>query len=293
MAEYQRPHDPFTPPGSQVGTEGPPYRRGWSAGGQWIDASFRQFRAAPGAWIGITVVYIIIQLVLASLPVLGSLLNTLLNPVLLAGLVLGCATQARTGQMSFAAMFSGFNHPLVGRLIALGAVSIAAYLAAFLVLFVLGASLFGAAMLTADGGAADAIANGDPEAVGALVRALASSWFSLFTLIAVGVTIFFLVGAAFWLAPARIVLAGASITDALADSLSACLRSWRALTLFGLGMFGLAILACVPLMLGFLVFIPMVFASQYVVHEGTFGRPAIGAHDGVPPPPPPPPSWGR
>jgi uncharacterized membrane protein len=78
-----------------------------------------------------------------------------------------------------------------------------------------------------------------------------------------------------WLATARIVLGGATITEALADSLTACLRAWPALLLYVPCMLGLLLLACLPLFLGLLAFIPLYFASLYAAHEDMFdSRPA-------------------
>ncbi len=283
MSEYRPAHDPFTPPASRLRGDAPPHARNAAAAGAWIDRGFRLYTASPGPWVGIALAYLALQVVLTSLPLVGSLVSSLLGPVLQAGILLGCAAQAKTGRMRFAALFCAFSHPLLGRLVALGAASLGIYLLAFMSIFLLFALLFGATLLSADGGAADAIASGDPEALASLFGVLAGSGLSLMVVGLLGSVVLFIATAALWLAPARIVLAGATITDALTDSLVACLRAWPAMLLYVPCMLGLLFIACLPLFLGLLVFVPLFFASQYAAHEDMFAdsssKPVATAHD--------------
>ena len=270
MAEHRPTHDPFAPPRSGVGRDDAPHPRGMRAGGAWIERGFRMASASPGPWIAITFVYLVLQVAFTAVPLVGSLASSLLGPVLQAGILLGCAGQQRTGAMSFRALFAGFEHPLLGRLVALGAVSLGMWLLVFIAIFMLIAVLFGAALLGVDGAAADALANGDPEALADLFAVFAGSAAGLLVVTTVAGALTFLATAAMWLATARVVFAGASITDALADSLTACLRAWPALLLYVPCMLGLLLLACLPLFLGLFAFIPLYFASQYAAHQDMF-----------------------
>ncbi len=240
-----------------------------------MERGFRMFSASPVPWLWIAVVYLLLQVIFTAVPVVGSLASSIVGPVLQAGILLGCANQRRTGSMAFTALFSGFSHPLLGRLVALGAASLGIWLLVFIAIFMLIAVLFGAALLGVDGAAADALANGDPEALADLFGVFASSVVGLLVVTTVAGALLFIATAAMWLATARIVLAGATITEALADSLTACLRAWPALLLYVPCMLGLLLLACLPLFLGLLAFIPLYFASLYAAHEDMFdSRPA-------------------
>jgi hypothetical protein len=237
------------------------------------------FSASPVPWLWIAAVYLLLQVIFTAVPFVSSLaslvVSSLLGPVLQAGVLLGCANQQRTGAMAFKALLSGFSHPLLGRLVALGAVSLGIWLLVFIAIFMLIALLFGAALLGVDGAAADALANGDPQALADLFAVFAGSVVGLLLVTTVAGALTFVATAAMWLATARIVLGGATITEALADSLTACLRAWPALLLYVPCMLGLLLLACLPLFLGLLAFIPLYFASLYAAHEDMFdSRPA-------------------
>ena len=66
------------------------------AGMQWVATGWEMFKAAPGPWVGIFLVYIIVTGVVSLLPFLG-ILNVVLDPILTAGLVAACEAQ-RTGR---------------------------------------------------------------------------------------------------------------------------------------------------------------------------------------------------
>ena len=67
------------------------------AGMQWVSTGWEMFKAAPGPWVGIFLVYIIVTGVVSLLPFLN-ILNLVLYPILTAGLVAACAGTPRRSE---------------------------------------------------------------------------------------------------------------------------------------------------------------------------------------------------
>ena len=63
----------------------PPRRLAAGEGAAWWGESWRIFCAAPGAWIGIFVIFVVLSIVLVMIPLIGSLVHTVLIPILAGG----------------------------------------------------------------------------------------------------------------------------------------------------------------------------------------------------------------
>jgi len=72
-----------------------------------------------------------------------------------------------------------------------------------------------------------------------------------------------LVAMAYWFAPLLVVLNGEEPIAALKKSFRACWQNLGAVTIYGLILIGLAIVAAIPLGLGFLVLVPVMAGSWY------------------------------
>ena len=59
-------------------------------GAAWWSEGWRLFTPAVGPWILIVVIGFVLNLILAFIPVLGSIASHLLFPMLVGGLMLGC-----------------------------------------------------------------------------------------------------------------------------------------------------------------------------------------------------------
>ena len=76
---------------------------------------------------------------------------------------------------------------------------------------------------------------------------------------------------ALWFAPALVALAGrAAPTRAIAQSFRGCLKNIIPFLVYGVILFVLAIVATLPLMLGWLVLGPVVIASVYAAYRDIF-----------------------
>ena len=78
---------------------------------------------------------------------------------------------------------------------------------------------------------------------------------------------------AMWMAPPLVLFRGYTPTRALAESFNANFRNVRALTVYGLGMAGLALVAALPLLLGFLIWLPLATTTRYAAFLDLFDAP--------------------
>lgn len=217
----------------------------------WISAGWELFRKAPGVWIGIAVVFMIIVVGLAGIPLAGLLIN-LLVPVFVGGLMLGCKTLDEGGELRFSHLFAGFsghagNLVLVGVLFLIGSAIAAVAIAAAMMVagFSIGTTMMGGHVL-------------NPGAV--LLPML------------IGLALFLPVTMAIWFAPALVVLHGMAPLPALKASFIACLKNLIPFLLYGLALLVLAIIASIPFGLGWLVLAPVTYGSLYAGYRDIFIR---------------------
>jgi uncharacterized membrane protein len=76
--------------------------------------------------------------------------------------------------------------------------------------------------------------------------------------------------AAYWFAPALVVMHDMQPLAAMRESFFACFRNFVPFLVYGIVLFILAILAAIPFGLGYLVLIPVVMASIYVGYRQIF-----------------------
>ena len=98
--------NPPLPHPPDVGGSAPPARHlDAGAGAAWWGESWRIFCAAPLPWIGILVVFIVLSIGLAMIPLVGSLASTVLTPVFAGGVMLGCQALAEGRTLSIGHLF--------------------------------------------------------------------------------------------------------------------------------------------------------------------------------------------
>jgi uncharacterized membrane protein len=222
--------------------------QGWT----WIVDGFGLFKKAPGIWIALVIVLFVILIVLAFIPVLGTIASFLLMPVFAGGLMLGCRSLQGGEPLEIGHLFAGFKTQ-TANLVVLGAIGLAGAVIVMLpVILIVGA------------GAITGMARGDVAGMVAMGGSLLIAW-----LVALALSI--LLYMAFWFAPALVVLRGAAPIDAIKRSFSACLMNVVPFLVNGIVLFVLAIVAAIPLGLGWLVLGPVVIASIYVAYRDIFG----------------------
>jgi uncharacterized membrane protein len=231
--------------------------RGWS----WIVEGWRLFAQAPGIWIVVLLIYLIISVVLSLIPLVGLLGYALLNPLLIGGMLYGAAAQARGEPLEIAHLFRGFqDQDRVGPLIMLGLISVAGYVLIFLVvvIFVGGSVAAGIALNSAGMAVSADMASGMLVGAGLLVMLIA-------------LTIGLLVIMALFYGIPLVMLEGQNAWPAAQDSIVACWANLLPLLVFGLIYLVLSAVAMMPLGLGFLILLPVTICAVYASYQDVFG----------------------
>lgn len=224
--------------------------RGWN----WIVDGFRLFRREPLAWILLVATVAVLLIVSMILQPVGTLIGSLLSPVLLAGLMTACRVAERGEEPEISHLFSAFpTH--AAPLVTIGGVHLVGNIIAV-----------GVVYMVAGGDAVNAVissSRGDPAALAA-VREL------LFGM-AVGTVVFIPVIMAVWFAPLLVVFHGLKPVAAMWWSFTACWRNPSAFLVYGAATLLLWFLASIPLMLGLIVLLPVLACSIYTSFTDLFG----------------------
>jgi hypothetical protein len=234
------------------------------AGWTWIAQGWRLFARAPVMWIVTLILLLIIAFALALVPFLGHIVLQVLTPVFVGGLMLACAAIESTGNFELGEIFGGFRT----RFGALAAVGLIFFLGQ-VVIFVVCIAIVGFGTIA---GIFGMLVSGDTENAAQAVLATGAS-IVLATLVAAALYVPLL--AAVWLAPALVVMHGVGPVRAMGASFSACLRNFLPFFVYSVVMLFFAIVAAIPLMLGFLVWVPLTITSTYASYRGIFTRNAV------------------
>ena len=243
-----------TVPGRRV-----PTGMGWT----WIAQGWRLFVRAPLMWIIAMVIVFVAIVVVGIIPLLGALLMPLLQTLFFGGFMYACLAIDRGGEFELEHLFAGFSKrfvPLlvVGALYMLGTIVIMLIMMAFV-----GVSIIPAFM------------TGDTQAAAAAMAA--SVGMLMFGgLVALALTVPLM--AAFWFAPALVMINDMAPVAAMRASFFACFRNFIPFILYGIIMTVLAILAVIPLLLGLLVWGPVLIASVYTGYRSIFTDAPAAAH---------------
>ena len=226
-----------------------------SHGWMWIKNGYWLFKKSPVLWVVLTAIGVAGLLGIAIIPVVGDPLATLLFPVLLAGFMFGCHALAKGEELELAHLFAGFQQH-AQQLVTLGGINLVCQLL-----------ILGVMMLTGGATLVSILMSGkppdDPEI---LMQAVAGAGFALL----LGVTLFSVLMMAMQFAPMLVIFGGMQPIPALKASLHAFLRNIIPLTAYAFALLPFAIMATLPMMLGWLVLLPVVFTSMYAIYRDLF-----------------------
>ena len=242
----------------------PPTRRAASVpagnGTAWWGEGWRLFAASPGVWVAITVLYVVIMVMLAFVPVLGSLATTVLAPVFAGGVLSGCRAVDRGSELTIGHLFAGFSDRL-GPLMLVGLLYL---VGSFVNVVVAAGFLFTAVGMTGIG----ALLTGDPLQAG--LAALAALGIGALLAVLLGLLLGIPLLMAFWFAPALVALRNDEPLAAAKASFDACLRNMMPMLVYSLLGLVFAIVASIPFGLGWLVLAPVFAASVYASYKDIF-----------------------
>lgn len=226
--------------------------QGW----RWIVAGFRLFGKNPLIWIVFFMIYLVLELVLAVfVPVIGPIGSALLDPIFIAGFMAGCRALELDEEMEIAHLFAGFSAN-VRQLMTLGGFYLSGKIIIVMLAMGVGRILFG------------------PMPELDLTKLDAADPALLMQLMSVGMLVLALLVPllmAYWFAPALVLFDGLGARDAMKQSFAACLRNIWPFTLYGVASMFLFVLGSIPLGLGLLAVIPVLFATSiYTAYRDIF-----------------------
>jgi uncharacterized membrane protein len=224
----------------------------------WIKQGWVLFTKSPMMWLVLLLIAFGGAVLLSAIPTVGQPLATLLGPVIMAGLMSGCRALEQDEELELAHLFSGFRQ-YTTQLITVGGLSL---LGQFLILGLMigmGASaLIG--IITSDT---------PPQDQQVIIDAIVSAGGAIL----VGVLLFSLLMMAVQFAPMLVYFNRVTPFEAMKLSLRAFFRNIGAMFVYGLVFLLLAIVASVPMMLGWIILIPVMVTSIYACYRDLFPLP--------------------
>ena len=226
-------------------------RQGW----EWIKQGYGLFMKSPLLWIVLMSICVVAAVGISSVPVIGEPLVSLLMPAILAGLMVGCRALDQDEELELAHLFSAFKQH-TSQLVTLGGISLVSqYLILGLMMLVGGATLVNVLM------------SGQPDTdPNVMMQTLAGAGFAVL----LGVVLFSLLMMAMQFAPMLVYFRNVPPLQAMKLSLRAFLHNVGPMLVYGVTFMFLAILASLPMMLGWLVLLPLVFTSLYASYNEIF-----------------------
>jgi hypothetical protein len=223
--------------------------QGW----QWIVEGFGLFKKSPVIWVVLVIILFLIAIALHFIPILGPLVFYILSPVFLGGVMMGCKAQQNSEELEIAHLFAGFKKN-TNALIALGGIYLVGQIIILAVMFILG----GSAIISLMKG-------GEPD-----LAAMTAAMSGAILAVLVGLALYVPLAMALWFAPALAIFNNMQPVPALKSSFDACLKNIVPFLIYGIAILVLALIASIPLFLGFLVLTPVIFASVYISYRDIY-----------------------
>jgi hypothetical protein len=197
---------------------------------------------------------LLIAATLSLIPMAGQFIFTLLSPVFLAGLMIGCKALEHGDKLEMTHLLAGFRNTS-GPLITIGGI--------YLVGQVL---ILGVAMLIGGEVMMGLLMDGKRVDENELKDVMNSGLSAL--LVALMLSIPLMMAA--WFAPLLVIFKDMSAVDAMRLSFIACLKNIIAFQIYGVTLVVLMIIASIPYGLGLFVLVPTLFASIYASYKDIF-----------------------
>ncbi len=224
----------------------------------WIKQGIYLFKKSPILWVVLTAIAIVGLIGIASIPVVGDPLATLLFPVIFSGLLWGCHALEHDEELELAHLFAGFQRN-TQQLITLGGLNLVGQLL-----------IFGVMMLTGGTALVDILMSGTPtDDPAVFAQATTGAGFAIL----LGFTLFSVLLMATQFAPMLVTFDKLSPIAALKASLRSCWRNLIPLSVYGAMMMLFAIAASLPMMLGWFILLPIMVTSIYAAYRGIFPPP--------------------
>jgi uncharacterized membrane protein len=218
----------------------------------WIAEGWKLFARAPLMWIVGLILVLLVMMALGFIPILGNIAFQLMQPVIAGGFVVACRSLEKGGEFELEHLLTGFSRRLWPLLI-VGLLFLLAWAAIIgVVVLVVGLAWF---------------TTGDPSAA---VEAMSQQPLTVLLLALVVLALGLPIMAAYWFAPALVMMHDMKPMAAMKESFFACFRNLVPFMLYSIVMLVGFFLAVIPFGLGLLVFVPVFIASTYVAYRQIF-----------------------
>lgn len=185
-----------------------PQKRPAGNGASWVMAGIALFLKRPFKWIGIFFVYMLVSILVQIVPIIGPLIQSLLNPVYGGGLMIGAKELEETDELPLECLFRGFKSGF-GQLVLLGLIFLCALVVCVIISVVIGFAAMGIDFSNLQ----NQMTHGTPPIIPFLIMFL--------LIIALTMPLIMV----FWFAPALIAINEKPVFDAMGLSFKACMRN--------------------------------------------------------------------
>jgi uncharacterized membrane protein len=221
---------------------------------QWILSGFYLFSRAPLTWFFVCFTLLLIGMSISLIPMVGQLAFTLISPVFLAGIMLGCKDMEQGKPLELPHLFAAFKTNAVP-LITIGGI--------YLIGQVL---ILGLVMLIGGTQMTDMMLYGKRVDESELMGVMSSFLTSFLVALMLSIPLMM----ASWFSPLLVVFHNMPPVAAMQKSFFACLRNFIPFQLYGVVLIILTIISVMPYGIGLVVLIPTIFASIYVSYKDIF-----------------------
>lgn len=218
---------------------------------QWIVDAWGLFKQQPGMWLVNLAILFVLLFALNFVPFVGGLAAALLGPVFGGGIAIGSRALQQGDELKIEHLFAGFQHNL-GKLVMIGVFNLVAWIGIGIVIAVIA----GVGAVTGMMGSSNYGAGGNVSTI----------LFAALVALALAVPVYM----AMWFAPTLVALNDLDAMQAIKASFFGCARNIVPFLVYSLIMFVLAIIATLPLGLGWLMLGPVLVASIYTAYRDIF-----------------------
>lgn len=227
---------------------------------QWISNGWEMFKQAPGPWILLFIVYMLVNMATAFVPFVGSFIQYLATPILVGGIYLGCQALDEGDELTVSHLFAGFNDKL-GQLAVIGGI----YLG---VMMLFGVAIVIVMLLGLGTAGLSGMLSGGSET--AILGAIGSMGGVVIILVLLCFPLLMIASMILYIAPALVVLQNQSGIDAMKSAWSGIMKNLGGIFLYAVLSLLIAILAVLPCGLGFLVAFPVLMSALYWAYRDIF-----------------------
>ncbi len=223
-------------------------------GAEWFSCGWNLFKQDFGTWFIMFLIFVGIAIVLSFIPFIGTLALSVITPALIAGFMFSASQMDQGNEIEIAHLFQGFkDKSRMNNLLTLGGLYLVAQILLAIILF----ALVGSNAMVSTGETGDI----DPQTM-----MTGSMMISMLLVLLVAL----IIAMAFIYATPLVMLDNMKPVAAVKASFSACLQNILPLLVFGIVYILLAIIAAIPLFLGFLILLPVSILAMYCSYKSIF-----------------------